>query len=150
MIAIDNIIGRFIYITLLLCEINVNKNWMFSNCWVLEQCKLLIRFTLKLKLNINWVITKFDIENLIVITHIQLMCPRLLTNCWPTHSTSLSSYWLLHLFCERNLFKWWNANSCIYINFIFLSHCLHFHTFKNMNTLWRSLYRHTCCLIPLC
>lgn len=117
MIAIDNIIGRFIYITLLLCEINVNNNWMFSNCWVLEQCKLLIRFTLKLKLNINWVITTFDIENLIVMTHIKLTCQRLLTNCWPTHSTSLGSYWLLHFFCERNLFKWWNANSCIYIQF---------------------------------
>lgn len=122
MLAIDNIIGRFIYITLLLCEINVNNNWMFSNCWVLEQCKLLIRFTLKLKLNINWVITKFDIENLIVMTHIQLTCPHLLTDCWPTHSTSLGSYWLLHLFCERNLFKWWNANSCIYIQFHFFYH----------------------------
>lgn len=140
----------FTYITSLLCEINVNNNWMFSNCWVLEQCKLLIRFILKLKLNINWVITKFDIENLIVMTHIQLTCPRLLTNCWPTHSTSLGSYWLLHFFCEEISSNDEMLTHAFTYNFMFLSHCLHFHTFKNMNTLTRSLYRHTCCLIPLC
>lgn len=136
----------FTYITSLLCEINVNNNWMFSNCWVLEQCKLLIRFTLKLKLNSNWVITKFDIENLIVMTHIKLTCPCLLTHCWPTHSTSLSSYWLLHLSCEEISPIDKLLSHAFTYNFIFLITLFAFpyhqkHEHSN---------EHTCCLIPLC